>query len=104
MSIFSPFTICPLRQEDVSACGSKDADGEEEGTLYSVSSDSEKIQDEIIERFIKNGAGLNSKDKHGLTPLHLAAMKGNTKAVAKLLSCDDIDIKVRCISFFVIVP
>lgn len=75
--------------------GDKDVpDGEREASQYTVTGDSKKTQDEIIQHFIQKGADVNSKDKHGLTPLHLAAMKGNTPAVNTLLEHEDIDIEV----------
>lgn len=48
----------------------------------------------VILYLVKMGARVNEKDKYGLTPLHYAAMRGNTDATKELLSCKGVDIEV----------
>ena len=48
----------------------------------------------ILQLLIFNKANVNAEDQHGSTPLHYACLKGNIKAVRKLLKSKDINIQV----------
>ncbi|WP_010597562.1 ankyrin repeat domain-containing protein [Rickettsiella massiliensis] len=48
-----------------------------------------------VERHLKNGAGVNSRNQWGETPLHLAATEGRTKIVELLLK-KEAEVDFRC--------
>jgi len=45
-----------------------------------------------VKCLIENGAYINAKDKHGNTPLHIAARAGNLRLVKYLVETKGVDI------------
>ena len=42
--------------------------------------------DEVVDYLIDNGADINAQDKYGMTALHHTAIRGNRKALQRLLN------------------
>ena len=40
---------------------------------------------EIVQLLLENGADINAQDKYGMTPMHHTAIRGNRKALQRLL-------------------
>ena len=55
-------------------------------SLLSVVRSVEDNVEAVVEYLIDQGADINAQDKYGMTPLHHTAIRGNRKALQKLLS------------------
>ena len=59
---------------------------EEIKSLLTIVKAVENKVDEVVDYLIENGADINAQDKYGMTALHHTAIRGNRKALQRLLS------------------
>jgi ankyrin repeat protein len=55
-------------------------------SILSIVKQAEDSVDAVVEYLVNNGADINAQDKYGMSPLHHSAMRGNKKAMLRLLS------------------
>ena len=68
---------------------------EDEETEQEEEGEKDRLQDEnVLSLLLKYGADINAQDVYGLTPLHVAAQKGNISALYILLQNPNLDLEV----------
>ena len=80
--LFCNFLTSMYSQEDADETTDDDATTQEQANVA------------VLQFLLSLGARVNQKDFYGLTPLHHAAMRGNTPCAKILISRDDIALEV----------
>lgn len=86
--MLSPFLLTPARRDSLTPVDVTDSDhpNEEIKSLLTIVKAVENKVDEVVDYLIENGADINAQDKYGMTALHHTAIRGNRKALQRLLS------------------
>ena len=97
-STLSPMLLTPERRDSGTPVDMNEySDPQEEvKSLLTVVRAIENKVDAVVDYLIDNGADINAQDKYGMTALHHTAIRGNRKALQRLLSSPGI-IKVSAI-------
>ena len=80
---------------DVDDGGTPRGKDEEVLSLLTIVKEAESNVDAVVQYLVENGADLNAPDKYGMAPLHHSAMRGNKKAMQRLLNSPGIVLEPR---------
>ena len=85
-SAISPGLLTPARRDSglIDVTDSDQPDEEVKSLLAVVKAVENKV-DVVVDYLVDNGADINAQDKYGMTPMHHTAIRGNRKALQRLL-------------------
>ena len=91
-SAISPGLLTPARRDSgLMDVTDSDQPDEEVKSLLAVVKAVENKVDVVVDYLVDNGADINAQDKYGMTPMHHTAIRGNRKALQRLLITPGMD-------------